>query len=304
VTGGGAFPENRDWDYNFGVRAFSASAPERPRPLHRLTPLGNDPIAGWLGTSSTGSIVMIGFVLWAAYALSWASVIVFLPLALGFFGLLIRRVIWVFSALTGASLVPAMRRAVVRAKNNRLQRLVRSAAALEAVQVDEWSTLDGEPDGRAVSVVGWVKGRHQLATPVGGEPCVGIALGCVQNYPGVVESLHDFDLVDDDGRVMPIRVAGGRLLGEPNARVFANAEGRLLVASLDLPAGAVSTSDALVLRDGDAVMVIGFKTSLVDPSEVGMRQAPVRTALVSAESKPLLLYPIPGQHRAGGTARG
>lgn len=282
------------------MRAFSASAPERPRPLHRLTPLGDDPIAGWLGTSTTGSIVMVGFVLWAAYAFTWASLIVFLPFALGVFGLLIRRLIWVFSALTGASLFPGMRRAVVRARNNRLQRLVRSAAAAQAVQVDDWSTLDREPDGRAVSVVGWVQGRHQLATPVGGEPCVGIALGCVQTYPGVVESVHDFDLVDDDGRVMPIRVAGGRLLGEPNARVFANAEGRLLVASLDLPAGAVSTSEALVLRDGDALMVIGFKTTLVDPSEVGIRQAPVRTALGSAESRPLLLYPIAGQRRPPG----
>jgi hypothetical protein len=170
--------------------------------------------------------------------------------------------------------------------------------------VDDWSALHGEPDGRAVSLVGWVQGHHQLATPVGGKPCVGIALGCVQNYPGVVESVHDFDLVDDDGRALPIQVAGGRLLGEPNIHVFADAEGRLLVASLDLPAGAVSTNEALVLRDGDAVMVIGFKTTLVDPSEVGIRQAPVRTALASAEARPLLLYPIPGQRRPAGAARG
>jgi hypothetical protein len=224
--------------------------------------------------------------------------IVLLPMALGVFGLLVRRVLWFFTAVTGMSLIPNMRRAVVRSKNSRLQRLVRAAAARQAVAIDDWSALDGEPDGRVVSLVGWVRARAELATLVGGEPCVGIALGCMQTYPGVLESVHDFDLVDDEGRAIPVQVAGGRLLGEPNRRVFADAEGRLLVASLDLPAGAVSTSDALVLRDGDAVAVIGFKATVVDPSAAGIRQAPVRTSIASAETRPLLIYPIPGEHRS------
>jgi hypothetical protein len=148
-----------------------------------------------------------------------------------------------------------------------------------------------------VSLVGWVSGHAQLAGTVAGEPCVGVALGCQHNYPGVFESLHDFDLLDEAGRGVTIRVEGGRLLGEPQHRLYGTDEERMLIGALELPATAASTGDAYVLRDGDPVMVIGFKTTMFDAGEAGARQAPVRTAVASSPERPLLVYPIRAERR-------
>jgi hypothetical protein len=262
-----------------------------------LTPLRDDPAGAWLGSSFSWSIALVGHIYWTAYLTMLSMTMTILVLALGFYGYLIRRVIYFFTAVFGVSLVPAMRRAVVRARNRRLQTLVRRTAQDEAAQIDDWSALEAEGDGRVVSLVGWVRGHAHLATPIGRQPCVGVALSCQQNYPGVMESLHDFDLIDEQGRALPIQVAGGRLIAEPNVRVFSDQEGRALVMSLDLPPGAVSTGDAFALRDGDPVMVIGFKTTVVDPSSPGTRQAPMRTVIASGSSRPLLVYAINAERR-------
>jgi hypothetical protein len=44
---------------------------EPRRPLHRLTPLRDDPAAGWLSPPQALRVAMTGWVRWAAYAVLW-----------------------------------------------------------------------------------------------------------------------------------------------------------------------------------------------------------------------------------------
>lgn len=197
-------------------------------------------------------------------------------------------------------------------------RLVRREAGRLAKRLDNWALLDGEPEGAVVSVVGWARGHSYLERPLGGRPCLGMALRCrgeteevrlqrnrwgrqgalvVSRWcSGLYELLHDFDLVDDSGRSIPIKVADGRMLARPNVELHGDdVDARLLIASLDLPLGALpSTRQAFVLHDGDPVLVIGFKSTVVDPSApgAGPRGAPLRATLVSDSTRPLLVIPI------------
>jgi hypothetical protein len=214
-------------------------------------------------------------------------------LSLGVFGLIIRRFIYLGFGSAWAVMLPAMRRRVVRVRNRRLHTLVRSAAIREAVPVDDWDALRAEPDGGVVSLVGWASGHAQLSAQVGGEPCIGVALGCQHNFPGVFESIHDFNLRDEAGRQVTIQVEGARLVGEPHLQIFGTHEARLLHASLDLPATATPTGDVYALRDGDPVMVIGFKAAL-PPDRA---RAEPRVVVRSAAPRPLLIYPIKAERR-------
>jgi hypothetical protein len=117
-----------------------------------------------------------------------------------------------------------------------------------------------------------------------------------QTYAGVMESVNDFELVDEEGRAIPIRVADARLVGPANTIVqTSDLAGQMVISSLELPLAVEPLGwDLLALRDGDPVMVIGFKTTFVDAAEAGTRQAPVRTGLGSSSPRPLLIYPIAG----------
>jgi hypothetical protein len=263
-------------------------------PLHRLTTLRDDPVTAWLGKSGAPSVAIVGWLNWAAYFVVMAVLARVLILSMGLFGRLIRRFIYLGLGAVGASLLPAMRRRVLRVRNSRLQTVVRAAAAGQALQIDDWEALKREPDGRVVSLVGWVSGHAQLSAPIGGESCIGIALGCQAHFPGVFESLHDFDLLDDAGRTVTIRVEGARLLGAPQVRLFGTDEARVLLGTLDLPVSATPTGDAYVLRDGDPVMVIGFKSTIA-PESGG--RAPARTVVTSGPPRPMLIYPIPAERR-------
>jgi len=55
--------------------------------------------------------------------------------------------------------------------------------------------------------------------------------------------------------------------------------------------------DAFVLRDGDPVMVVGFKQSAVDPTQASQRAAPMQATVGSLPSKPLLIFPIAAERR-------
>src|SRR4029077_4732378 len=93
-------------------------------------------------------------------------------------------------------------------------------------------------------------------------------------YSGLMETMQDFDLVDDQGRSLPIQAAGARLIARSNASILGDdVEGQLLISTLDLPLSVEPFPwDSYVLRDGDPIMVVGFKTTIVDPSQPGMRQ--------------------------------
>jgi hypothetical protein len=188
--------------------------------------------------------------------------------------------------------VNPLRRAILRMRNAHTLALVRGSAPAEARAHDDWNALDGEPDGRVVSLVGWLRGRAHLTQAAGGERCVGLAVPCRQTYHAVLEMMNDFDLVDELGRTIPVQVADARLLGAPNVVLDQAA-----IDSLHLPVGTIPSRHALAFRDGDPVLVVGFKKTIVDPGQRGLRQAPVCVAIGSSLPRPLLLIPLDAERR-------
>ena len=93
-------------------------------------------------------------------------------------------------------------------------------------------------------------------------------------------------------------MTGARMLGASNVNLTDGKVRRLLIASLDLPTGAVATGwDAFVLRDGDPVMAVGFKQTTLDPTQTNLRSPPARTSLGSLAPRPLLIFPIAAERR-------
>jgi hypothetical protein len=292
--------------------------------------LKQDPAAAWLaGTPWSIRIaiaaiwsapVLINLVYWLGIAplfYGWLW-----PLHFLFYG-------WVsMSFLMTLGLFTYARRIGMSVKGKVIRSQAKRVAIARALPLDDWDRLEAEPDGRVVSLVGWVRGRSTLRYPLDGRPLVGLALGCrtkikeyragssrssffglalwarrirvvysvEQTYAGVMESVNDFELVDEEGRAIPIRVADARLVGPANTIVqTSDLVGQMVISSLELPLAVEPLGwDLLALRDGDPVMVIGFKTTFVDAAEAGTRQAPVRIGLGSSSPRPLLIYPIAG----------
>jgi len=204
--------------------------------------------------------------------------------------------------MAGAALVWPVRRIIMRRLGAKMADLVRASTPAMGVAIDDLAQLEQQPDGTLVSVVGWIRARQQLPEAVGGEPCIGLALACHQKYPGVLETLNDFDLVDEAGRAILVQVAGARMLGTSNVNLTDGKARRLLIASLDLPVGAVATGwDAFVLRDGDPVMAVGYKQTTLDPTQTNLRSPPARTSLGSLPPRPLLLFPLAAERRPTST---
>jgi hypothetical protein len=267
---------------------------EARRPLHRLTPLRDDPAMVWLSPPQRLRVAMTGWVAWSVVAfltvMCWSMMVFVLR-----FGLMSS----VFYCMMGvAALTWPLRRIVLRRRNARMAELVRDSTPGLGVAIDDLADLDRQPDGTLVSVVGWIRAREQLGEPVGGERCIGLSLACHQRYPGVLETLNDFELVDETGRAILVQVAGARMLGQTNVNLSDTHARRVLVASLDLPVGAVATGwDALVFRDGDPVMAVGFKQNALDPMQSSLRGPPARAAVASLQGKPMLLFPIAAERR-------
>jgi hypothetical protein len=204
----------------------------------------------------------------------------------------------VYGMMAGLALVWPVRRMIMRRLSARMAGMVRATTPGMGAEIDDFAELDRQADGTLVSVVGWIRAREQLPEAVGGEPCIGLALACHQKYPGVLETLSDFDLIDETGRAVLVQVAGARMLGDSNVNLTDGKARRLLIASLDLPVGAVATGwDAFVLRDGDPVMAVGFKQTVLDPTQTSLRAPPARTALASMSPRPLLIFPLAAERR-------
>jgi hypothetical protein len=121
----------------------------------------------------------------------------------------------------------------------------------------------------------------------------------------VLETLNDFELCDEAGRAVLVQVAGGRMLGAANVDLTDGKARRLLIASLDLPTGAVATGwEAFVLRDGDPVMIVGFKQTALDPTQATLRGPPERASVASLPPKPLLIFPLAAERRAQAVSPG
>ncbi|HXU06310.1 MAG TPA: hypothetical protein VN903_35385 [Polyangia bacterium] len=251
-------------------------------------------MAVWLSPPQRLRVAFVGWTAWTAFGIlsfiSWLTV--WLVLRFG----LVLTTIYCFMAM--AALVWPVRRMILRRSSARMAELVRDGAPTMGVAIDDFADLDRQPDGALVSVVGWIRAREQLAEPVAGGPCIGLALACHQKYPGVLETLNDFDLVDEAGRAVMVQVAGARMLGAANTTLADGKARRLLIASLDLPIGAVATGwDAFVLRDGDPLMLVGFKQTTLDPAQTTLRAPPARASLASLPDKPLLLFPLAAERR-------
>src|SRR5262245_6197221 len=267
---------------------------EARRPLHRLTPLHDDPVAAWLSQPQRFRVALVGWVAWAAFGFLSFVMWMTLMLVVGFGPVLTT----VYFSMAVLAVVWPVRRMILRRKSAKMAVLARDSTPTLGVAIDDLADLEQQSDGTQVSVVGWTRARQQLAQQVAGEACIGLSLACHQRYPGVLETLNDFELVDEAGRAIMVQVAGGRMLGASNVTLAdANAR-RMLIASLDLPVGAVATGwDAFVLRDGDPVMLVGFKQTVLDPAQTTLRAPPARTSLSSLPEKPLLIFPIAAERR-------
>jgi len=269
------------------------------RPLHRLTPLRDDPAVAWLSKPQRFRVTLTGWFGWLGFATF--LVVMWWALVFLMFGILHGadfRVATITTIVSGVALVWPARRLVMRRENAKLAQLVRDTAPAAAVAVDDLKDLDRQPDGTVVSVVGWIRARGQLPDRVAGEPCIGLAVACHQKYPGVLETLHDFDLLDEGGRTILVQVTGARMFGASNVNLTDAHERRLLIASLNLPVGAVPAGwDAFVLRDGDPVMVVGFKQTTLDPTQSSLRAPPASASVASLPPKPLLIFPIAAERR-------
>jgi hypothetical protein len=276
---------------------FGTSGASQVRPLHRMAPLRDDPARAWLSTGEAARIDFFGWLLWAVfvvamYMLRWfVRIVVFLYVTPFFSG----RISWFVVGGLFVLMRPGIRRSILRVKSARIEKLL--ARGADAVAADDWTALASEPDGTIVSVVGWVRGRLHLEKPIGGENPVGVALPVQDTFPGVFESLHDFDLVDEQGQSIPIQVADARMFGKPNVALDSH-ELRHLCSDLGVPSGAtVSGWQVYSLRDGDPVMIVGSKRSFLDPMESSLRGPTPRPALGSAPPRPLLIFSIPAERR-------
>ncbi len=264
------------------VAQWAGMTQEARRPLHRLTPLRDDPAAVWLTPPQRLRITIAGWLSWSSFGLlwfiCWVTVLVLFRM-----GMMMTSV---YGIMAGLALVWPVRRMIMRHLSAKVAGIVRA------------STPAMGADGTLVSVVGWIRAREQLPEAVAGEPCIGLALACHQKYPGVLETLNDFDLIDEAGQAVLVQVAGARILGTSNVNLTDDKARRLLIASLDLPVGAVATGwDAFVLRDGDPIMAVGFKQTTLDPTQSNLRSPPARTSLGSVPPRPLLIFPIAAERR-------
>jgi hypothetical protein len=270
--------------------------PEPARPLHRMTALRDEPAVAWLSPAERARVERMGTLTWALFWMCAFVVWLFIWRSLAFFFLYGMRLSFLIMAVVGLAVFRAVRRAILRARSERIEQLIRHNAA--EVAADDWSKLSAEPDETVVSVVGWVRGRQRFDKPIGGEPAVGVALPCQHHYPGLFESLHDFDLVDEEGRTIFIQVAEGRLFGTPNLALDSH-QLRLLYSDLGVPPGATPSSwHVHTLRDGDPVMVLGVKQTVADPAESGFRGPSGRLSLAASAPCPLVVFSIPAERRA------
>jgi hypothetical protein len=268
------------------------------RPLHRLTPLRDDPALAWLSPGEKMRIDALGWFLWVAFVVITFVVRQIVQVAILTFvtPILSERISIIIVGGLAAAMAPGIRRSILRTKNNRMENLLRRQA--NEVAADDWAALENEPNDTVVSAVGWVRGRQHLSKPIGGEPTVGVGIPCQHHFPGVFESLHDFDLVDEEGRSILIQASEGRMFGTPNIALDSH-ELRHLYADLGVPSGATNSGWHIhSLRSGDPVMVVGYKQTVVDPNEPSFRGPQARLSLASSPPCPLMIFSLAAERRS------
>jgi hypothetical protein len=263
-----------------------------PAPLHRLTPLRTEPATGWLSSAAKFSAEVATWWAWILFALvllgAWVMVAVVVAPASDKAILLGAVASFLLAGVLG---IP-VRRGIMKLKSAAIVKRAKVAAQDLGAELDDLNALAAEPDGRIVSVVGWVRGHGYLYHPVDGKPAVGLTLKFQDVHPFVLETMHNFDLLGEAGDAALVVTEGGRMLGTPNVRLNrASHEDRNLISGLDVPSNATPTDwNAYVVRDGDPILVIGTKTTVHDISQPGRPTA--RPAIASTKERPVLILPL------------
>jgi hypothetical protein len=172
--------------------------------------------------------------------------------------------------------------------------------------------LPAEADGELVHVVGRVRcPTPGLTSILDGKPVVWRRLVfSFNNFRRVVhEAASDFQLVGDGGEPIAIEPGEGRLLAPEGKRVAFDQDHAVATALVELVPGSLSgvipksrgkrkwkvrVTEA-VLRDGDPIEVLGYKSRTVDPTMAARleRDTPYRASLRGGHALPLLVTPRP-----------
>jgi hypothetical protein len=180
--------------------------------------------------------------------------------------------------------------------------------ALAHGQVD-LTRLQRAEDGELVHVRGRVKAERVLSGVLSDERAVYRRL--VFNVSGerwVHEAAEDFRLVDETGETAIVEVQGARLIvpepkqqrveGDVAQRVIAltvdpNQELRMLARFRYGDRGNSISAGELLVREGDEVEIVGYKTRSVDQrvTERLARDTPLRATLKGGRGLPLLVAP-------------
>src|SRR5205807_6143339 len=119
----------------------------------------------------------------------------------------------------------------------------------------------------------------------------------------VHEAGEDFFVEDASGERVLAEVDGAHLItAEPSLKRFKGAASQPIAEAVRAvvavpardPAKAWADAGEIVLRDGDEVELVGYKSRTVDPSvpSVGFRDTPMRATLRSGRELPLLIAPV------------
>jgi hypothetical protein len=191
----------------------------------------------------------------------------------------------------------------------RLKKLAEGAVDLQR--------LPAEPDGELVHVVGTVRVRTPLAGFVvpGDRAVYRRVLISLDTYRVVHEAAEDFWIVADGGDAVLVETGQSRLL-VPDAEqkwYAADSEVARAVEALPLPSELERTMERrgarrakgkkvarirvgeTLLREGDVVEVVGYKSRTVDVTVATRleRDTPYRATLRGGKSLPLLIAPRP-----------
>jgi hypothetical protein len=201
--------------------------------------------------------------------------------------------------------------AALRVGNRRARALARRR--LRRIRGGDAGALLHRRDGELVKVRGRVRVHEPVIGLLDEAPAayrrLEVALGTLQV---IHEAATDFALVADDGAHIAVLAADARLLGVSARRYrLDGAQERRVLAQIlrphvtrELHRRGIEHYETLatecLLRDGDEVEIVGYKTRIVDRSvdQRLMRDEPLRTALQSGSRRPLLIAPA-GRRRAG-----
>lgn len=271
-----------------------------PPALERTHYLKND--LDWLPPSFQVVRWPVAGSLWTALAASVAGVTIFTRAHFYLFGKSL--------AVLAAGGYYAGDRAARAALRARLKRLAHGSVDL--------SRLRDEADGELVHVHGRVRAREQLLGVLDPEPAVYRRVVISMGRMRVVhEAAVDFFLVDESGQPVLCEVANARLVApEPRRRKFtAGSEVDERLCRLPLPplawergrnqkgwrASTGPSAGEILLRDGDEVEAVGYKSRVVDPSVATRleRDTPMRETLRGGKALPLIISPVSGSRARG-----